>query len=232
MWSSTTCRRRSASPRALTRRSRCAARIAPAAAPVSSELGLGGATRGAAARNRRHYDLGNDFFELSRRDDDLLGGVFEARPSSRRRSLAKLDLLCDKLGSGLDDHLLEIGTGWGGLAVHARRARGCRVTTTTISREQPVRAPSGPGRGAEDASPSAERLPRAHRTYDKLVSIEMIEAVGWLDTRPSSPVLGPARAAGSCFSDDHDRRLAYEVERRRRLHQPLIFPGGFPPSRR
>ncbi len=51
-------------------------------------------------------------------------------------SLAKLELICDKLGLSSRDHLVEIGTGWGGLAVHAARTRGCRVTTTTISREQ------------------------------------------------------------------------------------------------
>ena len=55
-------------------------------------------------------------------------------------SLAKLDLICDKLDLGPDDHVLEIGTGWGGFAVHAAATRGCRVTTTTISREQRAHA--------------------------------------------------------------------------------------------
>ena len=88
--------------------------------------------------------------------------------SLEEAQLAKLDRICDQLRLGPDNHLLEIGTGWGGLAVHAAREHGCRVTTTTISREQhelatPARArgrPRGPGDGAAGGLPR----PRAAAT--------------------------------------------------------------------
>jgi cyclopropane-fatty-acyl-phospholipid synthase len=92
----------------------------------------------------------------------------------------KLDLLCRQLELSADDHLLEIGTGWGGLAVHAAKLYGCRVTTTTISREQYERACQRVrDEGLEDR---VTLLLKDYRElegqYDKLVSVEMIEAVG------------------------------------------------------
>ena len=104
-----------------------------------------------------------------------------ARASSDAQ-LAKLERICAQLELGPDDHLLEIGTGWGGLAIHAAREHGCRVTTTTISREQHALATARVREaGLEDRVTVLLRglpRPRAAR-YDKLVSIEMIEAVGW-----------------------------------------------------
>ena len=95
------------------------------------------------------------------------------RPSSSA-SAGKLEL-------PPDDHLLEIGTGWGGLAIHARRHYGCRVTTTTISREQRELAPrAGADAGLEDrVTVLLEDYRDLRGRYDKLASIEMIEAVGW-----------------------------------------------------
>ncbi len=103
--------------------------------------------------------------------------------------IAKLDRLCRKLELTPNDHLLEIGTGWGSLAIHAAREYGCRVTTTTISREQhDVARTSGSPRAG-----LADRITLLLRDYrdldgqlDKLVSIEMIEAVGhdYLDSLP------------------------------------------------
>ena len=85
-----------------------------------------------------HYDLGNRFFELFL--DDTMAyscGIFRNADSSlREASIAKFDAACSKLALEQGQHLLEIGTGWGGLAIHAARHYGCRVTTTTISREQ------------------------------------------------------------------------------------------------
>src|SRR6185436_7295008 len=72
-------------------------------------------------------------------DPELLyssGWYEQEHDSLERAQIAKLDRLCRKLELSPDDHLLEIGTGWGALAVHAARHYGCRVTTTTISREQ------------------------------------------------------------------------------------------------
>jgi cyclopropane-fatty-acyl-phospholipid synthase len=94
---------------------------------------------------------------------------------------AKLDRLCTKLGLGPSDHLVEIGTGWGGLAVHAASHYGCRVTTTTISEAQFEYA----AKRVADAglADQVTVLDRDYREltgrFDKLVSVEMIEAVDW-----------------------------------------------------
>ena len=95
-------------------------------------------------------------------------------------SIAKLDRICRKLDLKPGDHVLEIGTGWGGFALHAAGRYGCRVTTTTISREQHA-AGAGAHRGRRPGRThhaAARGLPRPDGRYDKLVSIEMIEAVG------------------------------------------------------
>jgi cyclopropane-fatty-acyl-phospholipid synthase len=140
-------------------------------------------TRAGSARNiAAHYDLGNEFFRLFL-DPTLMysSAVFE-RPDMtlEEASVAKLDRICRRLDLGPEDHVLEIGTGWGGFALHAAGRYGCRVTTTTISRRQydlaseRIAAAGLSGRVTlllEDYRDLAGR-------YDKLVSIEMIEAVG------------------------------------------------------
>ena len=140
-------------------------------------------TRTGSARNiHAHYDLGNDFFRLFL--DETMNyscGIFE-RPdaSMREASVAKMDRVCRKLDLGPEDHLLEIGTGWGALAIHAAHHFGCRVTTTTISREQQRLARQRVIEAGLDDR--IEILLTDYREltgkYDKLVSIEMIEAVG------------------------------------------------------
>lgn len=129
-----------------------------------------------------HYDLGNDFFKLML-DPTMMysSGIFETSSSTlEQASIAKLERICQKLELNANDHLLEIGTGWGGFAIYAAQHYGCRITTTTISRQQYELA--------------IERIEQAGLTdkitvllsdyrdlqgqYDKLVSIEMIEAVG------------------------------------------------------
>lgn len=140
-------------------------------------------TRGGSRRNiEAHYDLGNEFFELFL-DPTLTysSGIFEREDASMEEaSLAKYDRVCRKLGLGPKDHVLEIGTGWGGFALHAARKYGCRVTTTTISKEQHALASqrvaeAGLGHRIEIRSDDYRDL---DGSYDKLVSIEMIEAVG------------------------------------------------------
>ncbi len=129
-----------------------------------------------------HYDLGNEFFELFL-DESMMysSAVFPSRGASLEQAAShKLDLLCQQLQLTADDHLLEIGTGWGGLAVHAAKHYGCRVTTTTISQEQYEKACERVREeGLEDR---ITLLLKDYRelegTYDKLVSVEMIEAVG------------------------------------------------------
>jgi cyclopropane-fatty-acyl-phospholipid synthase len=129
-----------------------------------------------------HYDLGNDFYQLWL--DPTLAyscAVFE-RPgqSLEAAQRAKFELICRKLQLGAGDHLLEIGTGWGGFALHAARTRGCRITTTTISRQQFEFARDLFAR--EGVSDRIELRLEDYRhlegQYDKAVSIEMFEAVG------------------------------------------------------
>jgi cyclopropane-fatty-acyl-phospholipid synthase len=149
--------------------------------------------------------------------------------------LAKLERICDKLDLGPRDHLLEIGTGWGGLAVHAAMTRGCRVTTTTISREQHAHAVDSVRRaGLEDrVTVLLEDYRELTGCYDKLVSIEMIEAVGWRHTgaffAKCSELLAPhgAMLLQAIAIDDR----AYEVEKASRsFMNTRIFPGGCLPS--
>jgi len=131
----------------------------------------------------RHYDLGNDFFGLFL-DPNLLYScaIFEeADDTLEIAQLRKLDRICRKLQLGPNDHLLEIGTGWGGLAVYAATRYGCCVTTTTISRRQYEHA----ARWFKSLESCAGRLTLLDRDYreltgrfDKVVSIEMFEAVG------------------------------------------------------
>jgi cyclopropane-fatty-acyl-phospholipid synthase len=129
-----------------------------------------------------HYDLGNEFF-AEFLDDTLTYscGIFERPDASlREASLAKYERLCRKLELGPGDHVLEIGSGWGGFALHAAGHHGCRVTTTTISREQHQLAVERVG--AAGLADRVTVLLQDYRDlagqYDKLVSIEMIEAVG------------------------------------------------------
>ena len=140
-------------------------------------------TRGGARRNiAAHYDAGNDFFALVLDETMMYSCALFDRPgmSLSEASTAKLDAVCRRLALGPADHVLEIGTGWGGFALHAARTTGCRVTTTTISRSQyqlareRVRAAGLDGR----VTVLLEDYRDVAGTYDKLVSIEMIEAIG------------------------------------------------------
>lgn len=140
-------------------------------------------TRAGSRRNiAAHYDLGNEFYKLWL-DETLAysSGIFVTPEASMRdASVEKFDRVCRKLDLRPDDHLVEIGTGWGGLAIHAARTYDCRVTTTTISEEQFKVA-----RRRIDEAGLANRITLLKQDYrdlqgqfDKLVSIEMIEAVG------------------------------------------------------
>ena len=129
-----------------------------------------------------HYDLGNDFFRVFL-DPTMMysSAVFErADMTLEEASVAKLDRICRKLDLKPTDNVLEIGTGWGGFALHAAKLYGCRVTTTTLSRNQFQLA----RQRVDEANLGAQItvLLEDYRdltgSYDKLVSIEMIEAVG------------------------------------------------------
>jgi cyclopropane-fatty-acyl-phospholipid synthase len=184
-----------------------------------------------------HYDLGNRFFELFL--DSTMAyscGIFE-RPdcSLLEASTAKFDAACSKLALRPGQHLLEIGTGWGGLAIHAARHYGCRVTTTTISREQyELSRERVASAGLKDrVTVLLEDYRDLRGVYDALVSIEMIEAVGhqYLDTyfRKCSGLLKPAGAMLLQAITIQDQ--FYEQARRSvDFIKRFIFPGSCIPS--
>ncbi len=129
-----------------------------------------------------HYDLSNEFFALFL-DPTLMysSALFTNELESlEQASLHKLDTICRKLQLSPEDHVVEIGTGWGGFAVYAAQNYGCRITTTTISKNQyEIASQRITSAGLQDR---VELLLTDYRdlqgTYQKLVSVEMIEAVG------------------------------------------------------
>jgi cyclopropane-fatty-acyl-phospholipid synthase len=184
-----------------------------------------------------HYDLSNALFARFLDETLMYSCAIFERPGMTLREAqeAKLDRICRKLGLGPGDHVLEIGTGWGGFAIHAATHYGCRVTTTTISEAQRVEA-----QARVDGAGLSDRITILDRDYrelggrwHKIVSIEMIEAVGWRNL----PVY--LRKCGELLADDglfclqaitiDDR--AYEVEKgTRSFANTRIFPGGFVPA--
>ena len=137
---------------------------------------------GARKNISAHYDLGNDFFELFL-DSTMMysSALFEnSTMTLQQASVAKLDALCQKLELKPDDHLIEIGTGWGGMALHAAKNYHCKVTTTTLSRRQmEYTKQKVQEAGLSDRiTVLSNDYRQLEGTYDKLVSIEMIEAVG------------------------------------------------------
>ncbi len=184
-----------------------------------------------------HYDLGNELFGLFL-DPTLTysSGYFLSRDDSMEcASVQKLDLICRKLDLGPGDRVLEIGSGWGSFAVHAARNYGCHVTTTTISKEQYEYVTELVD--AEGLGSSITVLNRDYRllegSYDKIVSVEMIEAVG-LDYLPAFFAACSAllKEGGSMLLQSitiADQR--YEKARRSvDFIQRYIFPGGALPS--
>lgn len=184
-----------------------------------------------------HYDLGNRFFGLFL--DETMAyscGIFpHAGATLAEASRAKFDAACSKLALTPAHHLLEIGTGWGGLAIHAARNYGCRVTSTTISRQQFDFARERiAGEGLTDrVTLLLEDYRDLRGKFDALVSIEMVEAVGerYLDTyfRCCSDLLTPGGAMllqAITIADQYYRRALHSVD----YIKKFIFPGGCIPS--
>ncbi|MHA7878530.1 MAG: class I SAM-dependent methyltransferase [Saccharospirillum sp.] len=186
---------------------------------------------------RAHYDIGNDLFETFL-DDSMMysSAIYPHREATLEEAQNhRLDHICRKLNLRPGEHLLEIGTGWGGLAVHAAKHYGCKVTTTTISEEQ--YAYSQARIEQEGLSDRITLLKEDYRDltgqYDKLVSIEMIEAVGH-DYLPSY-----FRVLSERLKDDGVALLQCITMPDQRYRQYLksvdfirkyIFPGGHLPS--
>jgi len=138
--------------------------------------------RGSRKNIAAHYDLGNDFYQLWLDQKMMYSCAYFESPetSLEDASVAKLDRICRKLELAVGDSVVEIGTGWGGFAIHAAKHYGCHVTTTTISEQQYNYAKQAiTDAGLEDRITLLFKDYRdLEGSYDKLVSIEMIEAVG------------------------------------------------------
>jgi cyclopropane-fatty-acyl-phospholipid synthase len=219
--------------------------LSPVLAPTQRLLAW--LKRNTPSRARRriaaHYDLGNELFsQFLDRTMMYSCAVFESPADTlEQASLAKLERVCRKLRLSSSDHVLEIGTGWGGFAEYAAARHGCRVTTTTISAEQHAYASERiRNAGLEDRvtvlfEDYRNRDIDRHGPFDKLVSIEMIEAVGW----QYFPTF--FRRCSELVADEGAMLLqaiviedgAYEVEKASKSFiNTHIFPGGCLPSLR
>jgi cyclopropane-fatty-acyl-phospholipid synthase len=192
-----------------------------------------GSTRNIAA----HYDLGNEFFRLFLSSDLMYSSALWEGESDtlEMASSRKLECICRKLDLQPTDRVIEVGSGWGGFALYAAEHYGCHVTTTTISREQHALAT----RLVADRGLShrVEVILKDYRdlegTYDKLVSIEMIEAVGHQYLETYFAKLGSLLKPGGCALiqaitiEDHRYVQALEAVD---FIKRYIFPGSFIPS--
>ena len=195
-------------------------------------------TKDQAKKNiEAHYDLGNKLYTRFLDPTMMYSSAIYPDPNATLNDAQnyKLKAICDKLQLTEADHLIEIGTGWGGLAVYAAKHYGCNVTTTTISEEQHAWAKDWIAR--EGLESKITLLKKDYRLldgkYDKLVSIEMIEAVG-------KQYLGNFfEKCASLLKDDGVMLLqSITIDDRRYdsysnsvdFIQKYIFPGGFLPS--
>ena len=184
-----------------------------------------------------HYDLGNDFFALFLSPDLMYSSALFSNEEDTLESAStrKLDRICQQLNLQPGDRVVEIGTGWGGFALHATQHYGCHVTTTTISAEQHALASQRvAAAGLQDR---ITLLMQDYRDlqgqFDKLVSIEMIEAIGaeYLDVymatlqRLLKPT-GVALLQAITIEDHRYEQARSSVDYIKRY----VFPGSFIPS--
>ncbi len=183
-----------------------------------------------------HYDLGNELFALFLDQHSMYSSATFYHPdlSLEDASTAKLERICQKLHLQPDDHILEIGTGWGGFAIYAAKNYGCHITTTTISKEQYQAAQQRviDAGVADRVTILMEDYRDLQGRYDKLVSIEMIEAVGhhYLDTylKQCAALLKPnglALIQAITIEDSYYYQALKSVDFIKRY----IFPGSFIP---
>lgn len=183
-----------------------------------------------------HYDLGNDFYELFL--DPTMAyscALFEEGDSLEQAQLRKFDAICQRLDLKPGETLVEIGTGWGGLAIHAAQHYGVHVTTTTISDRQHEYAAARIKKHGltENITLLKEDYRDLEGQYDKLVSIEMLEAVGhrYFSTyfQTCEKLLKPGGTLliqSITIVDQRYERYRHQVD----FIQRYVFPGGFLPS--
>ena len=184
-----------------------------------------------------HYDLGNNLYEAFLDTNMLYSSALynEADDSLEQAQINKMDRLCQQLELKASDHVIEIGTGWGAMAIYMADQYGCQVTTTTISEEQHAYAEQKiKERGLEGkVTLLKEDYRNLKGTYDKLVSIEMIEAVGkqflpsYIKKCESLLKSGGLMAIQAItIADQRYDYYSNNVD----FIQKYIFPGGFLPS--
>lgn len=195
-------------------------------------------TRGGSRRNiAAHYDLGNDFFRVFLSEDLMYSSAIFADEHEplELASARKLDRICRKLALSPVDRVVEIGSGWGGFAIYAATNYGCHVTTTTISREQHalVRERVAAAGLCDRIEVLLEDYRDLGGRYSKLVSVEMIEAIGhqYLDVYfgKIGKLLEPGGMAlvQAITIEDHRYRQALRSVDFIKRH---VFPGSFMPS--
>ena len=193
--------------------------------------------RGSKKNISRHYDLSNDFFSLFL-DKNMMysSAIYKSRKTSLDdASTNKLDVICKKLNLKKTDHVIEIGTGWGGFAIYAAKNYGCKVTTTTVSIEQYKFSKqkikeAGLGKKIKVLLKDYRLL---KGQYDKLVSIEMIEAVGYQFYDEYFKIIGQllkndgeALIQAITIKDQRYSKAIQSVD----FIQKYIFPGSCIPS--
>ena len=184
-----------------------------------------------------HYDLGNDFYKLFLDETMMYSSAVFKAPSDTlyQAQIQKLDAICQRVQLKPGDQVIEIGTGWGGFAIHAAKHYGAHVSTTTISEEQHAFTKAQIDK--EGLTDKITLLKEDYRNltgkYDKLVSIEMIEAVGhsFLPTffKTCSDLLKPngkMLIQAITIADQRYDRYRKQAD----FIQKYIFPGGFLPS--
>ncbi|MEZ5491934.1 MAG: cyclopropane-fatty-acyl-phospholipid synthase family protein [Gammaproteobacteria bacterium] len=195
-------------------------------------------SRSQAKRNiLAHYDLGNRLYQTFLDPHmQYSSGIYSKETADLEQAqIAKMQRICDQLKLTQDDHLVEIGSGWGGLALFAASRYGCRVTTTTISDEQYEYASDRIREAGLESK--INLLNKDYRElegqFDKLVSVEMIEAVGrrylpgYFET--VNRLLKPGGLAMVQAITIADQRFDV-YSRTEDFIQKHIFPGGFLPS--
>ena len=199
---------------------------------------LAAPSRGDDKRNvRAHYDVSNEFFELML-DDTLTYscGLFERPDASLRDAQeAKIDRLCSKLDLRPGDHLVEIGSGWGGFAVHAAARYGSRVTTTTVSEAQRSYVEKRVVKAglADRVTVLGDDWRDMRGRFDKLVSVEMIEAVDWRHHDDFLAACAELLADGGLAAVQAiviDDRSFERAKRHPDFIRAMVFPGGCLPS--